>query len=180
MAFSDQESPYSGGKFVAMLGAYGVSYFIGANLWLPMLLSIGAAFGAALAISRLTPKISEQLRFSLSLAIGQLFWMIVALLIQPELFAVVAPDLVIGFGIIGWCLTKPSKIAVVMLVLLQFASLIVNIMTAMKIGEWSSDMAAIAVHVVMRIASIIFALMALKSGLLNSAEIDSEVEEVFS
>ena len=176
MAFSDQESPYSGGKFVAMLGAYGVSYFIGANLWLPMLLSIGAA----LAISRLTPKISEQLRLSLSLAIGQLFWMIVALLIQPELFAVVAPDLVIGFGIIGWCLTKPSKIAVVMLVLLQFAGLIVNIMTAMKFGEWNSNMAAVAVHVVMRIASIIFALMALKSGLLNSVEIDSEVEEVFS
>lgn len=176
MAFSDQESPYAGGGFVALLAGYGASYLLGANVWLPLLLSFGAIFG----ISRLLPRIGDFLRFAAGVAIGQLLWMIIGVLVQPEMISNLALDLVLGLGLVGWCLIRPSKLAVALLILLQVASLVVNLQTAMQIGEWGPMMAAILVHIALRTGVMVLAIMALKEGLLRSYVADDEVEEVFS
>ena len=176
MAFSDQESPYSGGKFITLLGGYGASQLLGANLWLPLLLTFATIF----AIGRLFPRIAVNLRYALGVMIGQLLWVVVALIIQPAQISSVLVDLILGFGIAGGCIVKPSKIFVGLLLFLQSVTLAINLFVAYKLGEWGPSMAAILVHIAMRVAAIILAVMALRAGPLLRRDDGNEAEEIFA
>ena len=175
MSYLDEEPRY-GGSFAALLVGYGASRFLGANLWLPVLVALGGKY----AIGRIRPAASNHLRWSLGLLFGHTAWMAIGLIALPEQVLLILPDVVVGLALLAWNLIALSRVPAIVLSVYEVVGLAVNAMVALQVGQWGAAMAALLVHIGLRLGIISYAVMAIRSG-FRAPETDlAETEEVFS
>lgn len=174
MSYSDQPSQYGSG-FMVWIGAYGLSRLVGVNLWVPAIL-VGTA---KLAVGKARPKFSTWLQWVVALVAGEGAWMLLGALLFPAQMAQVALDIVVGFAMVVWLLVRPSRAALAVLVLFELAGLAANLFVAYQIGTWTPLMAALLLHIAMRLGVLVCVFGAWQDGPLIREDL-SEAEEVFS
>ena len=176
MAFSDQESPYSGGKFIGYLAAYGVSRAVGANLFIPAILS-----GISIwLIGKFRPLLSSYLRYSIGILLGQAAFMSVGAAMMPQYVILVLPDIFLAIVITAWIVLRPSRPALFVLIGFEVFGIVSNCYSVYLLSAWGPDMGALIVHITMRTAIIGFGIAALQDALVRFDPEDQMVEDVFA
>jgi hypothetical protein len=174
MAFSDQPARAGVGVAAAAVG-YGASQVLGANIWLPAIFAVIAL----LLIAKFRSLLVEHLRLAIALLLAQTTWMLIGALILPALLPQVIGDVVIGYGLAAWLLARPSRTPAIVLIVLEILALAINIYVMSVVGLWGQAMAALVVHVALRLGIIVTTALALKHGLVRAFDADM-AQEVFS
>ena len=97
---------YSAGAMFAVIGGYTASRFVGAAAWIPALLAIGSFALLGKLLDR-----NVAVRVAAALLIGQLGWMIAALVVQPDMLLGVWLAIVIDLVVIGLLLFAPTYVS---------------------------------------------------------------------
>lgn len=176
MAFSDQESPYSGGRIVILGGSYLASRILKANFWLPVLLSLAASY----LIGRFRPRAGEFCRYCVGTLLGQTLVFVIAVALVPGALALAGLDIVLGIVLSIWVLVSLKRIPVFILLALEMAGLGINVYSLLQLPEWNEEMTALFVSVGLRGAIVFFAMSALREGLVARGDEAGDVEEVFA
>ena len=175
MAFSDQKRPYSGGKFVGYLVAYGISRVAGINIWLPVILCGICIWG----VTKIRPLFSEHFRYAIGILLGQAASMLVGIAVMPEYFMAILPDIVFAIGITAWIVLRPAKIAVFVLIALEILGIGSNVYSISLLPGWSPEMGGIVVAAVLRAAILGFGIAALQTDLVRSQSDEQLAGDVF-
>jgi len=175
MAFSDQSQKY-GVSFVALLAGFGASQFLGLQLWFAAGLSLASGW----AIARFVPRIATELRVALALVCGQTLWIILGAIVIPAMIPAVAFDVVIAFALLGWVFFRPSRAAVIALIVFQLLALAFNIYVLSLTDYLTQQWQALIVHILIRIGVIAFSGVALHKGMVARSSDDENMENVFS
>lgn len=174
MSYVDQKDPYSAASIAGPLIGYALSYVLGANLWLPLLLAAVSIF----AISKLRPRLVLWLRYALGLFAGHTLMMGIAVAAQPDVIGQVGVDILIGVVLIGWSLLSASRVALILILIFEGLALGVNIFVMTQLGEWSGQMGGLLVTMLLRLSILVCGGMALVKGPLQfelSAEEEGEI-----
>ena len=175
MSYLDDE-PRHGRSFGAVLAGYGVSRFLGGNIWLPMLIALGCQLG----IRKLRPAAAEPVRWAAAITLGQCLWMLVAGLLMPAKMGMVLPDIVLGSALAGWLIWRLSRFSVVLLLVLHAVGFAVNMWGAFQLAAWGPDMIGIVSNLLLRAAIIGFGIHALAAGTRREEISEDEADEVFA
>ena len=176
MAFADQDTPFTGGRFAGILIGYGVFHFLGASTFIP---AIGSLL-AFLLIKKLRPTLADFALCSVSFMVGHAAWIAVGAIVEPQFLGAVLFDIVVSVLLAIWLLFRISRAALYGLIAFELLGLLSNAYTMSLLDGWNAQRAALTVHIILRVAVIGFGLAALHKGLLRREVTDQESVEVFS